>query len=392
MAQDNSEITTKTANPDNYIDPTKKYGALSKQVDRLAGKSQAPVNNDKTDVATPSEPAKPAVLDMQFIKHLKPEEVEELKKAPLDENFRVKHIQTYNDMKKYNVLHNELNNRVKELEAKGAPPEEVQELKDFVTGLKKDFRGTVERYKDKFGLPDPSFVAKQFEPGQDYQSRISQWQESELTPNIEKKHNLPEGTFVYDPADAYKAGTPSYNYRIATEKKQREYESEYEESQKKLTTAQAKIAEERNNQLLKLRKDFFPSPEVDEKMSDEDKQKVLAQIKTSDEEFTKMLGQLDNMFANFKDAERFTPDVNPLAIENIFKGVFFEPLTKRLVDDAVAKVHREYQTKGMYLADKSRQMPTDVSKQTSSSELPGYLSDDKRKFSPLKRSIYRNIQ
>ena len=104
--------------------------------------------------------------------------------------------------------------------------------------------------------------------------------------------------------------------------------------------------------------------------------------------FQERLEGLDGMYAKMKAGDT-SPQGNPFAIRNIFRGVYFDELSKEIVEKTVRDIHSKYNKRGLYLP--KEEMPKSVS------ELPGKPIDsgeDKSKkrdttFSPQNRFLNR---
>ena len=329
-------------------------------------------------------------LKEEFIKDLKPEELEEYKKMPLDEKFRIKFIETANNMQKYNRLQNEKQLKIQELEKNVIPDEQTQKMKAFFDEAKIDFVAAVNKYKDDLSLPDISTINTDTNRVKDFEGKMKVYQEKDLIPRLEQKHNLGDGNFVYDPAEAHKPGTASYEYRVETERYEKKLKDEEDAITANIAKATEQIQKDRNEQLIKLQKDFYPLAELKDDMSPEMRQQIMDSNAITQKTFVDMLTKIDNMYAEMKKTGKFSADVNPVAIENIFKGVFFEELAGKRVNDAIAKLHAEYKSKGMYLPDNGKNPPvTDINSLNGKSPVPDSMSEQRLKNSPLARQINR---
>lgn len=329
-------------------------------------------------------------LKEEFIKDLKPEELEEYKKMPLDEKFRIKFIETANNMQKYNRLQNEKQLKIQELEKNVIPDEQTQKMKAFFDEAKIDFVAAVNKYKDDLSLPDISTINTDTNRVKDFEGKMKVYQEKDLIPRLEQKHNLGDGNFVYDPAEAHKPGTASYEYRVETERYEKKLKDEEDAITANIAKATEQIQKDRNEQLIKLQKDFYPLAELKDDMSPEMRQQIMDSNAITQKTFVDMLTKIDNMYAEMKKTGKFSADVNPVAIENIFKGVFFEELAGKRVNDAIAKLHAEYKSKGMYLPDNGKNPPvTDINSLNGKSPVPDSMPEQRLKNSPLARQINR---
>ncbi len=354
---------------------------LSKMVNRYSGNKDA--LKDKP------EPVKPVELKEEFIKDLSPEQLKKYKEMPLDENMRIALIETANNMTRYNRLQAERDVRIKELEKQLPLAERTTKQQEFIDGLKSDFKGTIEKYKDEFGLPDLESIIQKYNENAAMESKMAQFQEKELIPKLEKKYKLEEGTFVYDPNEAYKPNTPSYEYRVATEKQEKVFIEEEAKNISRIKDAEKQIIEERTKQTVDLFNELFPEQKVTADMTEEQKAQVIEANQKSKDEFANMLADIDNMFVKMRETKSFSADVNPIAITNIFKGVHFNKLAKNMVDKAVAEVHAEYKQKGMYLPSNGKTPVTDVAAVNGKAPIKSAYSEEKLSISPLARQLNR---
>lgn len=322
----------------------------------------------QTSTASSEEPKK---YDYSFFKDLKPEDYEAVKEYE-DEKVRYKILESVNDRKKFQRITSERERRIQELES-AKPDEELAKHREFIEGMRKDAIGTYKKYQKDFNLPEPEFLERQFKQG-DNQSRLEQWQEVDLIPQIEKKFKIESGTFTYDPAEAYKAGTPSYDFRIATEKQEKVLADEYQNIENKQQEIVAKVNEQTNTDMKYLRETFFPTSDYETS-------------EKADEAFVSFLTKLDENQEAIRKGE-MNPEINPFALRNIFKGMHFDTLVAKSVDKAVKDLHAQYNAKGLYLP--STETPTDASqlKGGSPTDVDG---EGRAKYSPMLRRINRTL-
>ena len=182
-------------------------------------------------------------------------------------------------------------------------------------------------------------------------------------PQVEKKFGIEEGDFVFDPTEAYKAGTPSYYYRTMTEKKENELTSEFEKTHQKTQEALTKMVENRNLDLKHLKETYFAEDE---------------------EGFINSLSAIDEMTNKMKEGD-FSAEANPFSLRNIFRGVHFESLMNKALESQANEIHKQYADNGLYLPDDETEV-TDVTKMKGK---PPSKPNEKAgsKFSPLRRSL-----
>lgn len=391
---------------DRIAEDAAKGGVSIKDVDKKEVDDNVPVDGDGNPIIVDKKPEeKPEVklvekkpegettYDYSFFKDLTEDEIAELNKLEPDASLRYKLVEARNDVKKNQRLVSERQAQIDDMKTKYSDSK-INEYESFVNAVKQDVRGGWTKYQDKFGLPDIGFLEKQFGEGNSIEDRLAQYQETQLVPDIEKKFKLEEGTFVYDPVDAHKAKTPSFAYRAATETKEQELKGEYTKSTE-LTEQRLKDAfEHRKLDIVKLKDTYFPSFETKDGMSDEDKGQVKKLNEQADGEFSSLLGNIDEMFTEIREGT-FSQEKNPMSLNNIFRGVHFDYLVDRIVKKAAEDIHKQYREKGLFLRDEEgKPLPTVVSKVQGQSEAdtPGYLSEEKRKRSPLLRSVARTYK
>ena len=244
------------------------------------------------------------------------------------------------------------------------PPDE--KYTKFIDALKTDFFGGYKDYYDKFGLPSPQYLQEQLSSGGDRDVRMEQWQEVELIPAIEKKYNLEEGTFVPDPSELYKKGTPTEYFRRMTEQKERDMDREYEQQQKAKESMIEDIKKQREGDLNYIKENFFET----------------------DEEFQNKIEEFDSIPERIAKGE-LTQEKNPFAIRNIFKGIYFDELTERKVNKAIKDVHKQYNDLGIYLPDDGKGEPTDATQQKGFPNIRRGSDTKKSKFSMINREMNR---
>ena len=261
-----------------------------------------------------------------------------------------------NNAKKEQRLATERDVRIKELEKAGIKEVEVdKKYAETVNGLKSDFFGTYEKLRSEHQLPDISSIAKMIASGNTLQAQIAHYQENVLVPELEKKHNIETGTFVFDSGDAWKAGTPSYEYRVKTADKEAELRSKWQDDERRISDAAGEMVKIRNAQLVELKDKYFPVTKKDDG-SDEYKQEVESQ----DKKYQDMLGVLDSVYDDMKAGKAIPVERNPFVFKNVFRGVFYDELSKIDITNAIKKVHEQYAKHRLFLP--ASEMPEDMTK------------------------------
>ena len=363
-----TEEVVKTDNGNSTPQPEVVVSGLARQIEKYKTggmKMETPPKptNGEQSSATDKK------FDYSFFKDLKEDDYKKYESVK-DEETRYNLLSLTNDMKKNQRLVSEREKTINEL--KNTKPEErYAKMEEFMSGMKQDALGTYKRFQKDFDLPDIEFLEKQVSSGGDIQSRLEQWQESDLLPKIEKKFKIESGTFVYDPSEAYKAGTPSYEYRVQTDKQERAWSSEYETTQTKQQEILGKIKQQNDADLLFVKETYFPESEFESK-------------EKAEEAFVTALNKLDEIQSRNQKGE-FDPLANPFAFRNIFRGVMFDELVAKTVDKAVNDLHSQYNAKGLYLP--GSEQPTNVTTVKGVAPATSASDEQKRKFSPMHRSI-----
>ena len=287
-----------------------------------------------------------------------------------------------NDVKKNQRLVAVREKEINELKNKSNAPEDVQKMREFISSLKKDAYGTYKQYQKDFDLPDIEFFEKQMNSGGGIEDRLVQWQESDLIPTIEKKFKLESNTFVYDANEAFKAGTPSYEFRIQTEKREKEMSSEYDTIQTRQRTILSKVQQQNDADLKYLRETFYPNSEF---VVEGDTTGELARQK-ADEAFGQSLAELDEIQKQIREGE-FDPTLNPFALRNIWRGINYDKLLSTAIERVERNLHAQYNAKGLYLAKED--MPTDISKVKG--KAPEVSSSEPKKHGMLHKRIANTL-
>lgn len=355
--QTNVETTGKVVEPKVESPETtiKVVSGLSRQIAQYQKSATAEPGERVEDTQKPPEPKKE--FDYTVFKDLDDKDYDKYKDLKeKDEAVYYDLLNHRDSMKKNQRLLAEREKTINEMKSKITTPEDVEKMKEFVTGLKSDALGTYRRFQKDFDLPEPEFLERQVASGGSVEDRLSQWQEAELVPAIEKKFKIEEGTFTYDANEAFKVGTPSYEYRIKTEKQEKQMFSEYETSKAREIDILKKTKEQTDNDLLFLRQTYFPDSdfEVKDEQGNVDAEQAKAK---AEEAFIASLNKLDEIQLKVKEGE-FDAAQNPFALKNIYRGIFYDELVEKAVEKAVNDLHAQYNVKGLYLEGKPS--PTDV--------------------------------
>ena len=351
------EPTTKVdaQEPEVYVSPTQKL--IEKYKSKPAPQSTAtkePVYKEK---------------NYQFLTDLSDLEGTKKKLTEMDSDDLQYHALTReNDLVKWQRIAEERKHEIDKIKSSGEVPadklERLQKLESFVNDLKANAPEAIKKYKSDFELPDVDLIQSQANKG-DINTRLKNWQETTLVSDIEKKFDLEKGEFVFDYNEAYTAGTPSYEFRKSTEEMERQLANEQQEIMSKEQKALQAIVEQRDIGVKWLQENYY---------------------KDSNEEFVGDLTALDSMYKKMQEGN-FTREANPFAIENIFRGIFFDKLVERAVKQHESKIHEAYNKRGLYLP--SNEMPMDVTKIkgdtiTQQPEKSGYVNPTRKLINKYK--------
>jgi len=311
--------------------------------------------------------------DYSFIKDLSKEDLS--KYEPLKEKDEALYHQTItlaNDVKKNQRLVSERETELAKLRTlKSADPTKHQE---FVEALRKDGVSAYKQYQTELDLPELEIMQRQMTSGGDVQSRLEQWQSSELIPGIESKHKIDKGTFTYEPGEAYKAGTPSYDFRVETEKREKVLTSEVETVKARELDIASKVKQQTDQDMKFLRETYFPDTNY----------KTPAE---ADEAFVSSLNQIDENQEKIRKGD-FDPALNPYSLRNIFRGINFDALSQARVDREAASIHAQYNAKGLFLPN-NEQKPTNLTEVKGNAPASG--DPDRLKRSPMLRRVNQSL-
>lgn len=329
-------------------------------------------------------------LDLSKFTDLSEDDIKQTKSLK-DKDLMFKALERANDWKKWQRIADERHKENEKLKTSGSVPTETKYKDDEVDELLNDIRTDAltafKKHKEKYNLPDVDFLQKQVESGGSIGDRLEQYQESKLKKEIEKQFKLEDGTFVYDASEAYKPKTPSYEFRTKSETYEKQLNKEFEEQEEHDKSVIKSMLTERESQLKRLKELYYPVDNTYELEKDETKKAELKQAAeaVSDSAFNSKLAELDAAWEKMKQGD-FTSKGNPLTVENVFRGYFFNDLVKQEVDKAIRDIHIQYNQKSMYLRDE-KGMPIDVTKMKGS---PPTEEPKNNKFtSPLGRMKQR---
>lgn len=268
------------------------------------------------------------------------------------------------EVNKFESLANEREQTILELqknggEAETANAEEIALLKS----LSEDFVGNYSKAKEKYGLPSIDTLHTLMSEG-NVDDKVKHWQDNELVKVIETKHNMEEGEFEYDSNEASKANTPSYNWDRMTSDKRNELVGSLRETQSAESERLRKVEGQQKEDITWLADTYF------DKSEDVARDKVKA---------------MDDIVSSIAQGQT-TPDKHPFAFRNLVRGVFFDDLSKSMVDKAVEDIVAQFAEKQMYLPGK--ELPTNVTDVKPAPSKPVEIDEKVRKNSPMMSSIY----
>lgn len=253
-----------------------------------------------------------------------------------------------------------LQDEIKELKAQ-SPNGELEVAEDFKL-LSTDFMGNYDNVRDKYNLPKIDVLKAQLVAGDDV-ARVKQWQESELKGVIEKKYELLEGEFSYDPSDASQAGTASYDWDDMTSRKRADITQERQQVADR-NAELARQAESQQNEDYKWYADMYENG---------DTEKVTTLVKS-------MNSTITDISTGKEESKK-----HPFAMRNILKGFYFDDLVNNIVKEAIDSLNQEYAKHQMYLP--GTELPTDPTKVGGNINEIETFSKDNLKRSPMMSSM-----
>jgi hypothetical protein len=263
----------------------------------------------------------------------------------------------------------ELGSQIKELEAKISAGTANPELEEFVQGLTKDFKGTYDKYKDKYKLPSIDVVQKQYKLG-DTTSRVQQWQESSLRNQIEQEFNLAEGEFEFDATDAAKAGTASYRWTELTDLKKQE-----------LLNEQRKLQSDEQERLSRL-----------EEQQKIDKQQFATKFLNGDTSAVEGLIAGLNETSSKVALGELPSEKHPFSMYNLLLAFKHEDIVKSEVQKAIDDTIKQFGKYNLYLPNNEENTPTDASKVKAKPANAEVFNSEALTKSPMLRSMYDYLQ
>jgi len=354
---------------DNDTKITPEYrGSLGSMLDRLkedaekAGVKINPIKKEGEEIPlekkneTPDKSSNEPEYDYSHFADIGDKEYQEIDKFLEEHNIKdpaIRHrlAMRENDYKKQHRLTSEREKQLNELKEVGTI-EVDRKFEDIVNGFKEDFFTTYDKLQREYELPDLSTIGKQLAEGNTLQGQMKQYQSNVLSKEIEKEFNLEDGTFVFDPAEAWESGTPSYEFRVRTAAKENELRQEYAKAKQREQQVLEDIIKLREQQVKEIKEQYFPVG-----MEDDGSEEYQKAVQEADSKFQSYMNKLDKVYEEIQKGNTTTP-YNPFIFKNVFRGVFFDDLMSKEIERVSRDIHRQYNEKGLYLMDKT--MPEDV--------------------------------
>ena len=243
------------------------------------------------------------------------------------------------------------------------------EVTEFFKGIRTDFAGTVEKYREKYGIPDNDTLLTQMGGGatQAKNARLKQFVEKELKPKIEKQFGLEEGSFKFDKDTAWDdPESASYAFRKDLESK----EESFEKANLNLKVAEKETFEKIKTQQTADRKWYA------ENYLDGDEAKVDV-----------IMNELNSIPAKIAKGE-LKPEDHPLSLRYVLRGYNYDKLVKVEVDKAIADLKTQLKDMGATFPE-GKEFPTDITtvKKVEKSADKTPFKVEQSKFSPMAASI-----
>jgi hypothetical protein len=235
----------------------------------------------------------------------------------------------------FDVKYKELTKQYEELKkTQITDTDAIKALKDLST----DFAGNYQKIQKQFGLPELDLVVTQLTTG-DPTARVKQWQESTLTPQIEKEFKLAPGEFEYNANEASKAGTPSYRWDELTATKRSELHNETQTL--------------RNTETQRLEK-------INAQQATDKKWFADTYFEGKEDEVKNIIAQMDEVAGKVSMGQE-SAEKHPFSMRNILKGFLHESLMTKALENQRNSIAKEYAEKGIYLPT-DKPLPGDLTK------------------------------
>jgi len=274
----------------------------------------------------------------------------------------------------------ELDKQLQEHVAKITELEEgrsVTKQEEFVTAFKADPKKALRDYAKELELPNVETLGAVMARGS-VEERLSVWQEKILPKQIEKEFDLQEGEFEVNPADIYKAKTPSYKWAQLSRVKEAELQAEDAAAAKQgvIPAEQLEAYHTRqSDDLNAIAKDFFGGGQ------EGDSVEIQAANTLATDKVNALLLEMQSIPEKIVKGEA-TQDKHPFEMRNLLRGVHFDALSDIKVQAAVNDLLEQLRSKGVQIpAD----LPTDLSSVKPKGELP--KKETTPVFSPMQNAM-----
>ena len=216
------------------------------------------------------------------------------------------------------------------------------EVTEFLKGLRTDFSGTVNKYREKYGIPDNNVLLTQMGGGatQAKNARLKQFIDADLKPKIEKDFKLDKGTFKYDDT-AGRADPESASYAFIKGLEAKEAELDNADSALKLKEKETF--------------DLMVTRQATDKQWYADK--YYGGDLTKVEEVVTNLNAIPAKIASGE----LKPEDHPLSLRYVLRGYNYEAHAKAEVDAAIEGLKVQLKELGVTFPD-GMELPTDLTK------------------------------
>ena len=252
---------------------------------------------------------------------------------------KLEEMEKANIIAEYKKLQTKLSDKDNEVKSVQASSASFKKYEDFVNELKNTgVESAFQKYGTDLQLPRVDEVETYFMAKTQKKSDIGTWQKTDLLKKIEEKFQIKSDDFEYDPAEAYKADTPSYFYRVQTELKEKEF----------------------NDALIKQETDRH-------KLIEDSRKKVTVDLETikstyfkpeESELYTTKIKEFDELPKMIREG-KVAIEKDPFSVLNLFRAANFDFLVQREVQKAVEATHAEYKKHGLVIRDEKKPTVTD---------------------------------
>ena len=248
------------------------------------------------------------------------------------------------------------------------------EVTEFFKGLRTDFAGTVDKYREKYGIPDNNTLLTQMGGGATAakNARLKQFVEKELKPRIEKQFGLEDGKFAFDKDTAWDdPESASYAFRKGLESKEEEFEN---------VDLSLKATEKETLTKIQVQQ------AADRKWYAE---KYLGGDETKVEEIMQTLNAIPAKIAKGE----LKPEDHPLSLRYVLRGYNYDTLVKGEVGTAITNLKQQLKDMGVVFPDNMKDLPTDITnlKKVEKESKAKPFEIEQSKYSPMAESIENTL-